>query len=71
MKQSGIIEAFTNGTISYRRDDTQKVVTVLYQSNGNFNHTYIGEHVEIVLDYDTGVAIDCINKRHRVKEMLG
>jgi hypothetical protein len=38
-------------------------VWVRYISNGNFNHSYIGETVTLVINND-GIAIDCINNRH-------
>lgn len=59
----GIIEGFTNGKITLT-DDSGDSIVISYISNGNFNHSYIGETVELVID-ENGVAVDCINKRHR------
>lgn len=60
----GTIEEFCNGKVTIT-NESGEIAVLPYISNGNFNHSYIGETVELVID-ENGVAVDCINKRHRL-----
>lgn len=62
---TGEIVRISNDHMELRREDTGKVAFFLYQSNGDFNHSYIGETITLGIN-DDGIAVDCINKRHRV-----
>lgn len=64
MNIKGEIKQFANGTITICNEETKIDTCIPCVSNGNFNHSYIGETVELVVD-ETGLATDCINKRHR------
>lgn len=61
----GGITKFINGTVSLIDENTGNEICVPYIPNGNFNHTYIGEIIELIID-ETGIATDCINERHKL-----
>lgn len=64
MNLIGKITHFTNGTVTVKEDSSGKSICVPYKPNGNFNHSFVGDRVELVID-NTGLAIDCLNPRHK------